>query len=520
MSAICAIDERAAQADRLKAGRSFAAVTQRVDRVDLGGAPGRIKPEDQTGNQGHDAGGKQNGKIQRDLVRARNPILRQASEQQVQTPTADEEPADSAKRDEHERLDQLLPRDCRPAGAEGEADRDFALASGGANELQAGHIRAGDEQDDKRRPDHEEQTFTEIADHLLMERTEDEVPTFVKFRITLREAAGDGGQLGLRAGNRHARFDPCDHTPEARIGHRVFVALRRKEPPQDRDVERVLERARHDPDDFMRDVGNRDELADDVRPAPVLFLPNVVAQDDDRLGVGYGVLGQKRAAHQGAFAEDAEVILRDQAAGHRGRLLDLGQVVVIVTAGGDGFEGSDLFLEFAKAGRRHRFARIILLQISRLHRENAIGVRIRQWRHENGVDHREDGGVRADAERKGEDRDEGEPRRFPELAKGVAEIVHRPEVRSHMFGQVGIGRIWGAHATRVPVAATRRNELDPEPQKVRNGSRHCQHASRVRFLNSVHSARSVIIGLTREARRAGIQQAKRAAAARTRVTVQ
>ena len=50
---------------------------------------------------------------------------------------------------------------------------------------------------------------------------------------------------------------------------------------------------------------------------------------------------------------------------------------------------------------------------------------IRQRREQDRVDDSEDRGVCADAEREREDRDQSEPRRFAQLAKGVAEVVHR-----------------------------------------------------------------------------------------------
>ena len=84
---------------------------------------------------------------------------RQAGQQQVQTPAADQDPADSAKRDEQKRLYQLLPRNGGSAGAQGETDGDFALPRGRTHKLQAGDVGAGDEENDQRRADHQEQTL-------------------------------------------------------------------------------------------------------------------------------------------------------------------------------------------------------------------------------------------------------------------------------------------------------------------------------------------------------------------------
>src|SRR5216110_1517125 len=99
----------------------------------------------------------------------------------MQTPTSDQDASDSAQRDEQERFDEMTPRNRGPARAEGKTDRNFALPRRSANKLQAGDVRAGDEQDEQRRADDEEQTFPIIADDDVAQRADREVPPFVKF---------------------------------------------------------------------------------------------------------------------------------------------------------------------------------------------------------------------------------------------------------------------------------------------------------------------------------------------------
>ena len=63
-----------------------------------------------------------------------------------------------------------------------------------------------------------------------------------------------------------------------------------------------------------------------------------------------------------------------------------------------------------ETGGRNRFARVVLLQVPRLNREDAIRVRVGKRRHENGVDDSEDRCVSADAER---ERQHGDDRGAP-----------------------------------------------------------------------------------------------------------
>ena len=58
------------------------------------------------------------------------------------------------------------------------------------------------------------------------------------------------------------------------------------------------------------------------------------------------------------------------------------------------------------------------------HDHESVGLRIRERSQQDRVDHAEDGGVRADAESEGENGDEGEARRFAQLAKREAKVIY------------------------------------------------------------------------------------------------
>ena len=79
------------------------------------------------------------------------------------------------------------------------ADGDFTLARGSTNELQAGDVGAGDEEDNERRSNYQKEAFAKIAHHLVMKRTHNKVPAFVELRVVLREAARNAFQrMALR----------------------------------------------------------------------------------------------------------------------------------------------------------------------------------------------------------------------------------------------------------------------------------------------------------------------------------
>ena len=87
--------------------------------------------------------------------------------------------------------------DGRAARAQGETDRDFALPGGSAHKLEAGDVRARDEQHEHRCADDQQQSFPVIAHDLVAERNHSKVPALVKFRITLDEPRRNRGKLGL-----------------------------------------------------------------------------------------------------------------------------------------------------------------------------------------------------------------------------------------------------------------------------------------------------------------------------------
>ena len=114
-------DQGGAKPDRLRPGGAFASVPQGIDRVDFDGMPGGGKPGEDPGQESADAGDDENRKIDRNLVAPWNPAFGKTREKKVESPCAEQDPADAAKDYEQERFHEQSARDGGAAGAEGKA---------------------------------------------------------------------------------------------------------------------------------------------------------------------------------------------------------------------------------------------------------------------------------------------------------------------------------------------------------------------------------------------------------------
>ena len=167
-----------------------------------------------------------------------------------------------------------------------------------------------------------------------------------------------------------------------------------------------MERGGGHADDRQGVVVDFDDLAHDVRVGAELAVPQAVAEDDHGVAAGRGLIGrQDGAAQLRADAEHAKVIPGDEFGRHDTRAAALAQ-------GG---------LEQARAHevrkRGHVLTQVLIVGIR--HAELATGVGLGRHHHEPGrpidagqgrdgqaLEHGEDGGVEADADR--EDRDDRE----------------------------------------------------------------------------------------------------------------
>ncbi len=319
-------------ADRLSS-TAAGIVLQRGDHVGAAEADGRQQAEEQAHDQAQSGRDRRTGEVEIDLLRDR----------EAQIPSRDRGNAEQheraqragAKRQQDRFEEQMLDQS-PPIRAERHADRELALASRAADQHHAGNIQAHDrqhrshqaEQDGAHTPALRTPRRPHRAVGLHRGRLE-----FVRRRIALGQAGYGGRDQRVGLLDVDARVEAAVHAyPIGRaIVAQIGVLAQPRVPLQgqeDRRARRVeamevtAEVVGCDPDHRMRDPVDRHGLADDAgvrrQPAP----PEVVAQDDARLGRGFVVdRGIESLTARQRHAERAEVVGRDEQGRHARRRL-------------------------------------------------------------------------------------------------------------------------------------------------------------------------------------------------------
>ena len=218
------------------------------------------------------------------------------------------------------------------AGAQREADGDFAAASGSAREQKVGDIYAGDQQDKSYCSEKDEEFGALWADEIFFHGNEAKRPTGrggIVFRITAAELQRVSVELSLRLRDGEPGLQARDRSgndslrPIGGNGKRRAVESGGA-PNFDVGVERaagMTEAGGHHADDGVEVRIEAHFAADDVRIRTVIAAPETVA-DYDRLDkAGDGVLLGVNAAELRLRAEQREIIRAgDEAFGADGAL--------------------------------------------------------------------------------------------------------------------------------------------------------------------------------------------------------
>src|SRR5688572_8174836 len=136
----------------------------------------------------------------------------------------------------------------------------------------------------------------------------------------------------------------------------------------------------------------------------------------------------ERAAGRRVHPKNPEKIKADIGSLNSLRLRHATEVEVAVGEGGDAFEHLVLGAPVIEVSARDFVAAVrrrARLFVRLPDRDETLRFLEPERVQEDGINDAKDRGVRSDAEREGKDGDEGEPRRLPELAESVTEIVHR-----------------------------------------------------------------------------------------------
>ena len=243
----------------------------------------------------------------------------------------------------------------------------------------------------------------------------------------------DGGvvrvDLRLRFGDRRARFQPRDHVRAAAAGMALLRSALlqpgpyRQEKPRFRGEEAKIRRQHAD--DLSWDAVHAEVAAEDVWIGIKALAPVGVGHDGDSVVFRHGRFRFGEAAtHHRIDAKRREKFRRDAhdffLLGRTGFADDF----AAVAKDGKAREGRDVAAPLVVIGDRRAVVLDSGFRIGVEDRDQPIGLRKRKRTEQNGIDHREDGEVRAETDRDRGQRGQREGRGFAKLAKSEAEIVH------------------------------------------------------------------------------------------------
>ena len=248
--------------------------------------------------------------------------------------------------------------------------------------------------------------------------------------ILFGERFRNRGQIGLRLGDGRARFQ-SRHGLEAVHATLFRGRLRVISRPgifRDRNVEisgvvldRELKTGRQHADHGMRTPVKRDGAPNHVWIVAEMFFPKLIRDDDlESAGAAAGllVLARKSATHLWLDAHYVEKLRASFYAMQTGRSFVAGQRERLIAIDRDTREGAILVAEIeeVRIGQRAEIRLVFLARVGHADGDELIG--LRKWKRfqQDRVDDAEDGGVRADPQREGEDRDDGERGVLDELA--------------------------------------------------------------------------------------------------------
>ena len=374
-------------------------------------------------------------------------------DQSTRHPDGEQQAQQAAGDREHQALDEQLPDELPARRAQRQPDRDLPLARKRARDEQVGHVGAGDQEDEADHAHQDDERRREVvpergvADRGLLDaQLALEELLAVVGRPVLRALQGALVLANLREEHlerRLCRFDGLArlqareylHPPRSRAAHLEPVPLRHDDGlHQQRDAERrragrihTRKAAGRDADDRHRIVVDEDLPADRRRIEGEAAIPVVVAQHDDRMApVDLIVfLRVEDASRRRSHAEHGEEVARHHLGVHA-----LG---LVLDADGRGHEPAGDHL-----GQRLGALLVLLINRIRVHarahvaavvrpllveHHQFIGVLHGQPTQQDLIDERVDSGVRADAERQRQDRDDREQRAAAQPAQRHTEVV-------------------------------------------------------------------------------------------------
>ena len=330
-------------------------------------------------------------------TRDRQP-LRDDVPQNEQRPPSEQQAGGAAEQPEDRALGEELTGDPRAPGAERCADGQLTLTCGGSREQQVRDVGTRGQEDERDRGEQDQQRRLHVGGHLLLQRDDVGGPPGVEGRKATRQLGVNGGEILLCLGDRHAWLQPADHRQRPAAGSPARLGQAERGPHLDGALE-VTEARRHDAHHRVRLSVKGDRARQDGRIAIPLTCPQTVA-DHGHPGPRHVVLRHQQTADQRLNPADRKELASDELAWYFDRLTgaserevdrrrDRGQVrerVIQVSpvheiAGG------------------HRVRDAVAGKVALPHERQAIGIAIGQRFQQHSIDHAEDGGAGADANR-------------------------------------------------------------------------------------------------------------------------
>src|SRR5580700_5352880 len=139
-----------------------AASFERCVRIDLDGTPHWSHAEQHACYQGEAEGECQNGAVDGDVLDPGN-IARIHCADYVQARSSNQEARGSSEDSQENTFGKQLTRETLPACAQSGADGHLLLARRGTSEQEVGNVGTGDEQDERHRPQQDEQRAANVS---------------------------------------------------------------------------------------------------------------------------------------------------------------------------------------------------------------------------------------------------------------------------------------------------------------------------------------------------------------------
>ena len=349
----------------------------------------------------------------------------------AKAPRARTSPPIAPERAEHRRFGEELSHDVRPTGADREANRELAPPAGGTQQRHDRHVDARDEEHERRGALQDAEREPHVSEQAFAERHDAQAPRRLAVGVgqIAAELAGDALQIvrGGRGGDAGA---------EPRHGEEVAVVAVGPVPRPEierhprRDLRLGVGQLRgDDADDRILDAVQPNGPGEHIFRAAEVRSPQCCADDGGARAPDVVVVAvEQHAAARRADAEHGEEVRGDvrglDPLGHALAVAGGSQRHASEVRGGDTGERSCALAHVADFGARQAAVGAGDVGAHMANADETTGVGIRQLGKHDAVEHAEERGVRAHAQRQGHDRDGGEAGRLREGSKSESQVAH------------------------------------------------------------------------------------------------